>query len=602
MKCIGVLFLLYTLCASAFSLDREAFTFTNYELNVRVDPSQQRFEARGKIVLRNDSGVPQNHLVLQISSSLHWSSIQRGRFAARVHSQTYTSGIDHTGALTEAIITLPKEVSSGSTIELTVGYEGLILVDTTRLEGIGVPKEIARHNDWDEIGKSFTAVRGIGNVAWYPIATDAVDLNDSHSFSEAVARWKQREIGASMNINLSLVSDSSNSLVGVMNDSAPNSNNGSPPNWRFSFSPMGLTVPSFAIADYVVLDRPSVTIYHLLQHSSQAENYALATELELPLVKDWFGAPRGKIKVLELEDAQSQPFESGTVLLTPLVKDTSTNYRSAAVHQLVHAAFPSSRPWIYEGLAHFAQALETERESGRQAALDFMKTHQMGMVDEEKAIEEKKDKNSSAGESLINTSVEEFYRTKAMYAWWMLRDMVGEKILKQALAKYVVDEDKQPSYLPQLIMAQSHRDLEWFFADWVYRDRGFPDFRVQSAYTRKLVRGGYMVTITIENLGNAGAEVPLTLKIEGGEINQRLEIHAHSKSSIRISTPAIPEEVVINDGSVPESDFTNNSYTDCSAAELIEAQKRHRESSYPTPSLANRNQSPSFSARLFRDV
>ena len=53
---------LSVLCApvvNAFSLDREAFTFTNYDLNARIEPEQQRLGVRGKITLRNDSATPQ---------------------------------------------------------------------------------------------------------------------------------------------------------------------------------------------------------------------------------------------------------------------------------------------------------------------------------------------------------------------------------------------------------------------------------------------------------------------------------------------------------------------------------------------------------------
>jgi len=38
--------------------------------------------------------------------------------------------------------------------------------------------------------------------------------------------------------------------------------------------------------------------------------------------------------------------------------------------------------------------------------------------------------------SLVNTSSEELYRGKAMYVWWMLRDMIGEPALKKAFAAY----------------------------------------------------------------------------------------------------------------------------------------------------------------------
>ncbi len=80
------------LCACAgecFSLDREAFTFTNYDLNVRVEPGQQRLGARGKITLRNDSATPQKIAVLQISSSLDWRSIKAAGKQLQFVSQPY---------------------------------------------------------------------------------------------------------------------------------------------------------------------------------------------------------------------------------------------------------------------------------------------------------------------------------------------------------------------------------------------------------------------------------------------------------------------------------------------------------------------------------
>ncbi len=89
--------------------------------------------------------------------------------------------------------------------------------------------------------------------------------------------------------------------------------------------------------------------------------------------------------------------------------------------------------------------------------------------------------------ALINTSIEEFYRSKAMYVWWMLRDMIGEDALKKALAAYRPDADTTPSYMQHLIEAQTKRDLGWFFDDWVYRDRGLPDFRVASVYPRQML-------------------------------------------------------------------------------------------------------------------
>ena len=68
--------------------------------------------------------------------------------------------------------------------------------------------------------------------------------------------------------------------------------------------------------------------------------------------------------------------------------------------------------------------------------------------------------------------------------------------------------DTTPSYMQHLIEAQTKRDLEWFFDDWVYRDRGLPDFHVAAVYPWEACRKAHVVTVTVENLGDAGAEVP----------------------------------------------------------------------------------------------
>src|SRR6266700_2269747 len=103
MKFFHVLWVLCALSLHGYAIDREAFTVTNYDLEIRVEPEQQRLAARGKIILRNRSKSPQQNLSLQISSSLDWRSIQVDGKAVQFVSQLYTSDIDHTGALSEAI-------------------------------------------------------------------------------------------------------------------------------------------------------------------------------------------------------------------------------------------------------------------------------------------------------------------------------------------------------------------------------------------------------------------------------------------------------------------------------------------------------------------
>lgn len=147
MKFLRVLCVLCGLLVPAFALDREAFTFTNYDLDVRVEPEQQRLAVRGKLALRNDSATPQKNLVLQISSSLDWRSIQLNSKPVQFVSQPYTSDIDHTGSLSEAVVTLPQQVLPKDTVELEIGYEGVVPLDATRLTRIGVPEDAAKHSD-----------------------------------------------------------------------------------------------------------------------------------------------------------------------------------------------------------------------------------------------------------------------------------------------------------------------------------------------------------------------------------------------------------------------------------------------------------------------
>ena len=67
-----------------------------------------------------------------------------------------------------------------------------------------------------------------------------------------------------------------------------------------------------------------------------------------------------------------------------------------------------------------------------------------------------------------------------------------------------------------------------------------------------------LITVTLENLGNAGAEVPFTILFEGGEITKRIEVRAKGTATTRVEVPGAASEIVVNDGSVPESDLTNN--------------------------------------------
>ena len=553
MKLLGILCVLCSLVVPSVALDREAFTFTSYDLKVRVEPEQQRLGIRGKITLRNDSTAPQKNLALQISSTLDWSSIQLGDAPLEFLSHEYTSDIDHTGALSEAIVTLPREIPPKGTIELDIGYEGVIPLDVTRLTRIGVPEDKAKHTDWDQISKSFTAVRGIGYVVWYPVATEAANLSEGNSVDETVGRWKVRFAETAMQLLFESTVDTPIFFSGTPNSAADHVDTSVKKIYAFSMAKPGISVPTFVIANYQTLaPRDLLTIQYLPGQEDGAKEYAEAVANIDPILP--IGRGSGSLQIFGLPDPDAASFVSEGMLLCSL-KSPITN---EAVLDIVYAKARhlvlSPRAWIEDGLAHYAQAAFIEDQAGRQAALDYLNAHRTPLVEAEKA---KPTADQETGRSLINAPDDLYLQTKAMDVWWMLRDMLANPSLG-FLLNYHAAEDNDGAYLQRVIEKQTQRDLQWFFDDWVYRDRGLPDFRVDSVYPRSIVDGGYMVTVTIENLGDAGAEVPVILRTESGEIIKRLEVHAKSKAAVRIQTASMPLEAVVNDGSVPESDMSNN--------------------------------------------
>ena len=567
-----VLCALCVLCGFNFSaraLDRHAFTFTDYDLKVKVTPATQAFEAQGKLTLRNNTEEPQRKAVLQISSTLEWNSITVAGKRVQYLVAPYTSDIDHSGALSEAVVTLPHSLQPQEATEIEIAYGGKIPRNTTRLTNIGVPAERAAHSDWDQIDESFTGIRGIGFVAWYPIATEAASLSDGNAVFETGEAWKRKEAQASFSASICAGGYPTKPNVAVIANVAWGSRDlgqvaSGPPYAAcntFAWSPLGLAVPTFVVSDYQRLNQPPMAIQYVAGHESYARTWATAGEKIAPFITQWFGPRQRPVQIVELPDQKMYPFEGGSVFFTPLAGAEEKDIQVVLAHQLAHASFQSPRPWMDEGVAHFAQALELEQQEGRKAALDYMVARLPPLQEAEKEFlptPGKTAKRPPRGQPLVSATDEVFFRTKAMFVWWMLRDMVGDDALERALRAYRPDHDKEPSYFQRLLAAQFHRDLEWFFDDWVYRDRGLPQFRITAVYPRRLIPQDWSVTVSIENSGGAGAEVPVAVRAAQGEERKRLEIRAHEKGAVRIPIPATPRQAVVNDGSVPEFDMSDN--------------------------------------------
>ena len=148
---------------------------------------------RGTITLRNDSSVAQKNRRLAdfLDVCTGGPSNPKARPVQFV-SQPYTSDIDHTGALSEAIVTLPREVRSGGSVELDY-----------RLRGRHSARCHAAYPHWRAAEKLPATAIGTrsanrsrpfgesGYVAWYPVAIEAAkSCRTGEVVLEVLGRWK----------------------------------------------------------------------------------------------------------------------------------------------------------------------------------------------------------------------------------------------------------------------------------------------------------------------------------------------------------------------------------------------------------------------------
>jgi len=102
------------------------------------------------------------------------------------------------------------------------------------------------------------------------------------------------------------------------------------------------------------------------------------------------------------------------------------------VHELVHSALSSPRPWFTRigPLCRSHVPARAKWASGR-ARLSCL--HGRRFLTRKKKYRPfgRETPREKRGQPLATTFDESYYRSKAAYVWWMLRDMVGDEALKQ---------------------------------------------------------------------------------------------------------------------------------------------------------------------------
>lgn len=549
--------------------ERTAPTFTDFDLDVRLRPAESHIAVRALVTVRNDGKTALAHLPLQLSSTLNWEQIrilgQQIPFTVAV----LNSDSDHTGQLHEAAVTLPAPLAPGASLQLDVTYSGTVAQSAKRLLAIGTPNDIADHSDWDQIAPDFTGLRGFGNVVWYPVSSIPVILGDGARLFDEIGEQKLRVAGAHFRLALTVETPSTAAVPTVVLVNGRAAALATTPasdvtvatisTAKVEDATLGFEAPSLFVASRVSHSAPNMTLWTRPQSDANVAAWSSSATQVIPFLQGWLGRnPRSQLVVLDLPDDRDIPFETGAMLATPVRAASPELLDGVMAHALTHAWVLSPRAWLSEGVAHFMGTLWIEKQQGRDRALATLDSARPAL-----ALAEPESPGVRDGQPLVACISPVYYRTKAAYVFWMLRDLVSDTTLSAALRGYDPAADTTPGYFEHLIeQAGQRRNLGWFFADWVYADKGLPDLTIESVFpSAASVSGSYLVAVNLANNGYAAVEAPVQVITETATVTQRVILPARSKIVQRILIQGNPTEVRLNDGTIPETQATIHSKT-----------------------------------------
>lgn len=554
---------------TAEDAERQAITFTDFDMDVRLRPKDRHIAVRALVTVRNDGNKPLVHIPLQLSSSLNWERIRINARDIAFAQAILNSDADHTGQLHEAAVPLAQTLAPGGVLQMDVTYSGIIAPNAHRLLVIGTPDDVALHSDWDLIGEDFTGLRGFGNVVWYPASSAPVILGDGARLFDEIGEHKLRMAGAHFRLRLTVEYGQARApSVALINghlaplsvtnpedlnqevEGVAHADNGG--------ETLGFEAPSLFVAIRTPRNAANTMLWVLPNHNSAVQSWADAATAVTPFLQGWLGQrPRSQLTLLDLPDAQDAPYETGSMLATAIRTAAPEQLDGVMAHALTHAWMESPRAWLSEGVAHFMGTLWLEKQRGLDLALQSLEAGRTAL-----ALAEPDSPGQSVGQPLAEAISPVYYRTKATYVLWMLREVAGDATLSAALRAYdpAADaslgygRDTGPSPFEKLLeQAGTRGDLSWFFADWVNADKGLPDLTISSVFPTPAEAGQWLVTVNVANSGFAAAEVPVTVRSETNSVTQRVMVPARGKAAKRLLILDKPTEVQVNDGTIPET-------------------------------------------------
>ena len=548
---------------TASDAERQAVTSTDLDMDVRLRPATHQIAVRAQLTVRNDGKTPLARIPLQISSQLNWERVRVAGQDATFQVAVLNSDVDHTGQLHEAAIPLSAPLAPGATVQLDATYSGTVVANAQRLLTIGTPQDVALHSDWDQIDASFTGLRGFGNVVWYPVSSVPVILGDGARVFDEMGEHKLRLSGAQFRLRLTVeFAQGHGPTVALINghpvrlavtDAGGNADVLSVATADTDQTTLGFEAPSLFLANRTPHPGSNLTAWTTPDNDVNVQFWIDAANDVTPFLQGWLGQrPRAQLTLLDLPDPEDAPYETGALLVTRLRDADAEQLKGVLAHALTHAWMQSPRAWLSEGVAHFMGTLWIEKQQGREKALSALEAGRQAL-----ALAEPETPGAGSGQPLDQAISPVYYRAKATYVLWMLRDIAGDATLSAALRAYDPVKDLGNTHRSQfeilLEQAGTRRDLSWFFADWVDADKGLPDLDVENAFPTAGESGNWIVAVNLANASYAQTEVPVTVRNDGASVTQRVRVPGHGKAVQRILIQGKPTEVQVNDGTVPET-------------------------------------------------
>jgi hypothetical protein len=313
---------------------------------------------------------------------------------------------------------------------------------------------------------------------------------------------------------------------------------------------LGFATPTLFLARRTLQTGNHLKLYARQSDAAATQSYMTAASILTPQMTDWFG-PRTEreLSVLDPPEAEDSPFEAGALLVTNIANVDPKRLLGSMSHVLTPAYFQSSRPWLEEGAAQFMASLWTEHQDGREVAITQMDNMRGAL-----SLAEPADPDHDAGQPLLTAHDPIFYRTKAAYVFWMLRGIVGDKPLAAAFERYDPTQDTSTDYFERLLEKTTGQKLDWFFNDWVDRDRGLPDLGIEAITPSKgTEEGSFIVAVTVSNSGTAVADVPVSIYSADATVTEHMRIAAKGRATRRFLVHGKPQQVQVNDGTTPET-------------------------------------------------